>query len=106
MKPSSISRVKGQAGTEHFSILWNIVIHNEHIEGELTHTIIEWAQTDVGEGTIVTGSCTWKKSASGVCVCVIGTGGRQRALEAYASPHCFKGVLYIYNRATCRLRLH
>ena len=55
-KPSSVSRVKGQADSEHFSILWDIVIHNRHIEGKLTHIIIEWAQAKVGEGTIVTRS--------------------------------------------------
>ena len=55
-KPSSVSRVKGQPDSEHFSILWDIVIHNGHSEGELTYTIIEWAQTVVGKGTIVTRS--------------------------------------------------
>ena len=55
-KSSSVSRVKGQAGPEGFGILWNTVIHNGHIKGELTHIIIEWAQTEVGEVTIVTRS--------------------------------------------------
>ena len=53
-KPSLVSRIKGQADIEHFSILWDIVIHNGHIKGQLTHTIIEWAQTEVGEIAIVT----------------------------------------------------
>ena len=55
-KPSLVSRVKGQAGTERLLILWDMVIHNGHIEGELTHTIIESAQMEVGEVTIVTRS--------------------------------------------------
>ena len=55
-KPSLVSRVKGQPDSEHFSILWDIVIHNRHIEGKLTYIIIEWAQAKVGEGTIVTRS--------------------------------------------------
>ena len=55
-KPILGSRVKGQAGIECFVILWDIVTHNRHIEGESTHTITEWAQMEVGEGTIVTGS--------------------------------------------------
>ena len=74
-KPSLVSRVKDQAGTEHFSILWDIVIHNGNIEGELTHTIIEWAETEVGEDTIVTGSYRWMNGMFAcvsvyVCVCV------------------------------------
>ena len=63
----SISRVKGCI--DHFSILWNIVIHNGHIKGELTHIIIEWAQTEVGEVTIVTRGYKWMKCEL-VCECV------------------------------------
>ena len=43
-KPSLVSRVKGQSGAEYFCILSDIVIYNGHIEGELTHTTIKWAQ--------------------------------------------------------------
>ena len=63
--PSLDSRMKAQAGTEHFVILRDIVIHNRHIKGELIYTIIKWAQTKFGEGTIVTRSYIWMK---GVCV--------------------------------------
>ena len=55
-KSSFGSRVKGQADIEHFTILWDTVIHNGHIKGEFTHTIIERAQREVGEGTIVISS--------------------------------------------------
>ena len=57
-KSSLISRVNGQAGIEHFSIFWSIVIHNGHIERKLMHIIIELAQTKSGESTIVTRSYT------------------------------------------------
>ena len=53
-KSSLVSGVKCQPDSEQLSILWYIIIHNRHIEGELTHTIIEWAETEVGEVTIVT----------------------------------------------------
>ena len=51
-----VSRVKGQADIECFVILQDVVIHNGHIKEEFTHTITERAQTEVGEGTIVTRS--------------------------------------------------
>ena len=59
-KSSLGSRVKGQAGTKHFSVLWYTINHNGHIKGELPH-VIEWAQMEVGEATIVTGSYRWMK---------------------------------------------
>ena len=52
-KPSLVSRIKGQSDNEHFCILSDIVICSRHIEGELTHTTIKWAQTEVVEETIV-----------------------------------------------------
>ena len=64
--PFSISRVKGC--TDHFSIFCDIVIHNGHIKGELTHAIIEWAQTEVGEVAIVTMSYRWMKCELSVCL--------------------------------------
>ena len=64
-----VSNVKGQADIEHFSIFWDIVIHNRHIEGEFMHIIVEWAQTEVGEVTIVTGSYRWTEWEL-VCACV------------------------------------
>ena len=51
--PSLVSRVKSQADIEHFSNFCDIVIHYGHIKGELPHTVVEWAQTKVGEGTII-----------------------------------------------------
>ena len=69
-KPILIIRVKGQADSEHFGILWDIIVHNGHIEGELTHIITEWTQTEVGEGTIVTGSYIWMKLRCVCCMCV------------------------------------
>ena len=60
-KPSLVSRVKGQADIECFVILWNTVIHNGQVKGELTYTITERAQTEVGEVTIVTRSYRWVK---------------------------------------------
>ena len=65
--PISVSRVKGQADIEHFVILWDIVIHNGHIKGEFTHTIIERSQTVFGEVTIVARSYRWTKCEL-VCV--------------------------------------
>ena len=56
VKSNLVSRVKGQADIKYFVILWDIVIHNGHIKGELMYTIIERAQTEVGEGTVVTRS--------------------------------------------------
>ena len=65
-KSSLVSRVKCQAGSEQLGIFWNIIIHNGNIEGELTHIITEWTQTEVGEVTIVTRSYRW---VACVCVC-------------------------------------
>ena len=55
-KPSLVSRVKGQADIEHSNILSDIVIYSGYTEGELTHATTKWAQTEVVEATIVTGS--------------------------------------------------
>ena len=60
--------VKCQGDIEHFSNLRDTVIHNAHIEGELTHTIVEWVQREVGKVTIVTRSYIWTKCEL-VCVC-------------------------------------
>ena len=68
-KSSSISNVKCQAGSKHLSILWDTVVHNGNIKGELTHTIIERIQTEVSEATIVTRGYRWMKCEL-VCVYV------------------------------------
>ena len=68
-KSSLVCRVKGQADIEHFSIFWDIVVLNGHIEGELTHMIIEWVETEVSEVTIVTKSYIWTECEL-VCACV------------------------------------
>lgn len=65
-KSSLVSRENGQGGSEQLGILWYIIIHNRHMEGESTHITIEWAQSKVGEGTIVTSGYRW---ITCVCVC-------------------------------------
>ena len=79
-KPSLVSWVKGQAGTELFGIFCDIVIHNGHSKGELTHTIIEWAQTEGGEVAIVTRGYRWMKCELSVCLESLPNeeGGRER----------------------------
>ena len=67
-----VIRVKGQVGTKHFSILWNMVIHNGHIKREFMQIITERAQTEVGE-VVVAGRYRWNEIVcvfACVCVCL------------------------------------